>query len=134
MRHKDWAARLNAYLQEVAHKPYDEATHNCGTFVAGAVEAMTGKDFGKPYTEAGSLQRQVARLRKAGFWTHADYAASVLDEIHPSQARMGDIAAFTVDDPIGVALGVVNGEETFVLRPDGLATLDTLSAVKAFRV
>lgn len=134
MRRKDWAARLQAYLQETAHKPYDEATHNCGTFAAGAVEAITGEAFGAEFTQARTLKGQIARLRKAGFGTHADYAATLFEEIHPSQARIGDLAAFEVEGPLGIALGIVNGEKTFVLRPECLATLDTLSAVRAFRV
>lgn len=135
MRRKDWAARLNAYLQEVASQPYDDATHNCGTFVAGAVEAMTGQDFAGPYTDGvKTLKGQIARLKRAGFETHADLAASLFDEIHPSQARAGDLAAFATDDPLGIALGVVNGERAFVLRPDGIGTLETLTAARAFRV
>src|SRR5690554_6328861 len=100
MRRKDWAARLNAYLQEVVRRPYDDAAHNCGTFVVGAVEAVTGEDFGKPYTEEPTLARQIARLRQDGFGTHADLAASLFEEIHPSQARIGDLAAFDVDDAL----------------------------------
>lgn len=134
MRRKDWAARLNAYLQEVAHKPYDDATHNCGTFAAGAVGAITGEAFGKEFTQAKTLKGQIARLRKAGFETHADYAATLFEEIHPSQARMGDLVAFEVEGPLGIALGIVDGEKAFVLRPDCLATLDTLTASRAFRV
>lgn len=135
MRRKDWAARLNAYLQGVARTPYDDASHNCGTFAAGAVEAMTGEDFGAPYTNGvKTLAGQVKRLRKAGFETHVELAASLFEEIHPSHARAGDLAAFEVDGPLGVALGVVNGERTFVLRPDGLGTLETLTAARAFRI
>lgn len=134
MKQRDWAARLNAYLQAVKARPYDDAAHNCGTFVAGAVEAITGEDFGKPYTEEPTLARQIARLRKDGFGTHADYAASIFEEIPPAFARLGDLAAFDTDDPLGVALGVVNGERTFVLRPDGLGTLETLTAKRAFRI
>lgn len=133
MKQKGWASRLSAYINEVARLPFDEATHNCGTFAAGAVKAMTGQDFAEPYTKGvKTLKGQMARLKRAGFSDQVKLAASLFDEIHPSQARLGDIAAFDVAE--GLALGVVNGERSFVLRPSGMGTLSTLTAVRAFRI
>jgi hypothetical protein len=73
-------------------------------------------------------------MRQAGFRNLADMVAVMLPEIHPSEARIGDIAAIEIDTPFGYALGVVNGERVFVLREDGMGTVDLLDAKRAFRV
>lgn len=130
----DWRPRLAAYFDDVERLPYDEASHNCGLFPAGAVEAMTGQDVARKY-RAASIATMLRRLKKDGFDTHIDFVASIFPEIHPSQAVAGDLIAFkVVDDDIGWALGVSIGERAKLLRPDGLGTLSTLSGKRAFRV
>ncbi|MEO9612641.1 MAG: hypothetical protein ABJG86_09690 [Nitratireductor sp.] len=130
----DWRARLSAYLDRVKHRPFDEVAFNCGLFPAGAVAAMTGIDFAADYRGYKTMAGQLRRLRREGFADHAALAGTVFETIHPSRARLGDLAAFAVDDPLGVALGIVNGERSFVLRPDGLGTIATLTAQRAFKV
>lgn len=136
MRRSDWYARLSAYVEEVRRKPFVYGEHDCALFAAGAVDAMTGSDpaaglRGKYKTIAGGFRQ----LKKLGFANHADLAASMFDEVHPSHAQIGDIAAIDLGSG-AVALGVVQGARIFVLRPDmqGMATVDLLTASKAFRV
>lgn len=136
-RFPDWRIRLEAYLHEVWREPFVYGRHDCGLFAAGAVQAMTGEDFGADYrgsykTLAGALRR----LKRQGFATHADLAASIFEEIHPSAAEVGDLAAVKVSDAGHYALGVVQGARIYVLRPDqlGLGTVDLLDAERAFRV
>jgi hypothetical protein len=43
------------------------------------------------------------------------------------------VAAIRTDDAVGWALGVVDGERTFVLREDGLGTVVTLTVDRVFR-
>ena len=108
--------------------------HDCALFAAGAVEAMTGDDFGADYrgrykTLAGGYRR----LKKLGFESHADLAASILEEIHPSRAMVGDLAA--VDGDGGISLGIVQGEGILVLNPEGrIGAVPLLTARRAFRV
>lgn len=136
MRRSDWYARLSAYVEVVRRKPFVYGKHDCALFAAGAVEAMTGVDpaanlRGKYKTLAGGLRR----LKKLGFANHAELAASMFEEVHPSHAQIGDIASIDLGDG-AIALGVVQGARIFVLRPDaqGMATVDLLTASKAFRV
>lgn len=95
---------------------------------------MTGEDFGADYrgryrTLAGGYRL----LKKRGFANHADLAASIFEEVHPSHALVGDLAA--VDGDGGVALGVVQGEVVLVLTPEGrIGPVPLLSARRAFRV
>jgi hypothetical protein len=137
IRLPDWRVRLHAYLHEVWHRPFLWSEHDCATFTAGGVLAMTGEDFGAPYrgkykTLAGGLRM----LKKHGFETHADLAASLFEEIHPSMAQVGDLAAVKVDDAGFYALGIVQGSRIYVLRPEtaGIGTVDLLDAERAFRV
>lgn len=130
-----WRSALAEYVRKVSTKPFQWGEHDCALFAAGAVQAMTGEDFasgyrGKYKTLAGGLRL----LKRKGFANHADYAASLFEEIHPSAAQVGDIAAIDIEG--GVALGVVQGERIYVLRPDedGIGTVSRLSASRAFSV
>jgi len=134
-RYPDWRTRLSAYLYEVAHKPFQWGEHDCALFAAGAVHAMTGEDFaadyrGKYKTLIGGLRK----LRKSGFADHAEMAASLFEECHPSSAHVGDLAAIETEQ--GIALGVVQGQRIYVLRPDqaGIGTVALLDAKRAFHV
>jgi hypothetical protein len=96
---------------------------------------VTGEDLAAAYrgkftTKGGALRV----LKKTGFDSLDDLVASLLPEVHPSQARVGDIATFPMDDAFGCTLGVVNGERVLVLRPEGIGSMELLQAKRAFRV
>lgn len=133
----NWRTRFEAAIDEIKFVPFDwEAQHDCGPGLAGRlVYAITGEDLttkyqGKYKTAKGAL----GVMKRAGFDNLADLVASYLPEIHPSQASLGDIVAYEIDSPFGFALGVVNGERVFVLRPEGVGTMDLLAAKRAFKV
>jgi len=133
-RFPDWRVRLLAYLAEVSRRQFGYGSHDCGLFVAGAIAAMTGTDPAQPWRgQYSSLKSGLKRLRRAGFADHVAVAAAIYPEIHPSRAGVGDIAAVDGDDGLA-ALGLVQGELIYVLRPDGLATLPLISARRAFRI
>lgn len=133
----NWRTRFEAAIDEIKYVPFDWSTqHDCGPGLAGRmVYAITGEDLtvkyqGKYNSAAGALKV----MRKAGFDNLADLVGSFLPEIHPSQASLGDIVAYEMDSPFGFALGIVNGERVFVLRPEGVGTMDLLAAKRAFKV
>ena len=134
-RKTNWRPLLAAYVESVAHTPFAWGSHDCALFAAGAVEAMTGEDIAKGFrgrytTLAGGLRL----LKKSGHNTHADLATSLFEEVHPSQAQVGDLAAIEVDG--GMALGVVQGERIYVIGPgeSRLGTVALRQAARAFRV
>ncbi len=132
MRLRDWKARLTAYLTDCARLPYQLGSHDCALFAAGAVEAVQGVDpaaawRGQYITKAAGLRL----VRSAGFDDHIAATAAVLDEIPPAMAAAGDIAVLTLD---GLrALGVVQGEVVYVLRPGGLGHVPRAAMQRAFR-
>lgn len=137
VRRKDWRARFEATVDEIKAKPFEWGTHDCGPNFAGRlVSAITDVDIAAQYAGAYANEEEaLAVIHNAGFSTLGEMVASMLPEIHPSQARIGDVAAIAVDRPIGHALGVVNGERIFVLMPSGgIGTVSLLTASMAFKV
>jgi hypothetical protein len=128
-----WRTRLGLYLAEAARTPFAEGRHDCALFAAGAVLAMTGMDPAAPFRGRYRTTRGGLRvLRRAGYRDHLALAVAHLEEVPPSFARVGDLAAVQGAD--GPALGVVQGERIYVLRPEGMATVSLLQAMRAWRV
>ena len=132
----DWRNRLEAALDDIRRSPFAWGEHDCGPSLAGrAVLALTGEDIAAPYRGRYRTASEAVRLiRDEGFESLGDMAASVLPEVHPSRARIGDIAAFRMDSPLGHSLGVVIGERVLVLRHEGVGTMSLLQAHRAFKV
>lgn len=135
-RRHDWHARFEAAVDEVKRRPFEWGRHDCAIgFVAHIVHAISGVDHARGFrSKYRGARGALLTMRRAGFDSLADLAASKLPEIHPSQARMGDVVAFDDDGPLGASLGICNGERSLVLRPEGMATMSTLDAIRAFRV
>ncbi|WP_029723070.1 DUF6950 family protein [Sinorhizobium medicae] len=131
-----WRRRFEAAIDEIKARPFAWGEHDCGPGLAGRLAlAMTGVDCAAQYRGAyDSASGALRVMRDAGFDNLADLVASVLPEVHISAASIGDIAAVPDDTPFGYALGVVNGERIFVLKTDGVGTVDLLDATRAFKV
>lgn len=136
VRHQKWYSNLVTYIDRVQASPFAYSQFDCAVFAAGAVEAMTGvslhaEHLGKYKTIAGGLKI----LKKMGFDNHVEYTASLLPEIHPSMAQLGDIAVIETGDG-GYGLGIVQGSRVYVTQPGtkGLGVVDLLRASRAFRV
>jgi hypothetical protein len=132
-RTTDWRARLMTYLARAHSAQFRPGQHDCALFASGAVAAMTGVDLathwrGRYRTIRGGLRV----LRAEGYANHIALADALFDSCPVAMAQVGDLAA--VPGPDGLALGVVQGARIYVLRPDGLATVDLLAAVRAWRV
>jgi hypothetical protein len=132
-RTEGWQGRLVAYLAQARRTVFQEGQHDCALFAAGAVAAMTGTDIaqgwrGRYRSTAGGMRV----LRRMGFADHVALVAHHFDEIAVVQACPGDIAV--VDGPDGAALGIVQGEFIYVLRPTGFGLVGLMDARLAFRV
>jgi hypothetical protein len=128
-----WQGRLVEYLVRARRTPFKEGQHDCALFAAGAVAAMTGTDIaqgwrGRYRTTAGGMRV----LRREGFSDHVALVAHHFAEVPVVQARPGDIAV--VNSPDGAALGVVQGEFIYVLRPTGFGLVGLMDASLAFKV
>lgn len=128
-RFEDWPERLNDYLHDCETRAFLRGRHDCALFAAGAVEAMTGKDFGAKFRAGYDDRRGASRaLKKHGAGTLFDTATLFLGAplAHPKQARRGDIVGLELED--GPTLGVCTGAAAcFAAEPSGL-TFIPLSA------
>jgi len=131
MKYDDWEARLHDYLQSVQRRGFDPATHHCGIFAADAVLAMTGTDHAAKW-RGKSMKAGMTAIRKAGFADHVALLASVLEEVPVAFGHIGDVAV--IETPEGDALGIVQGAQITVLRPEGLGLVGLLAAKRMFRV
>lgn len=134
-RQDGWLTNLNSYIDMVSRKPFIYGFHDCALFAAGGVLAMTGVDPAAGWRDSyATLAGGLKLLRKAGFDNHADFAASLFEEVHPSHSQIGDIAAMPVEDGV-FALGIVGGAMIHVVQPlGGLGVVDLLTASRCFRI
>lgn len=128
-----WRVALHETIEAHRRLPFVWGQHDCALFTADCVRAMTGLDLatgfrGSYSTAAGSVRA----LKRAGFDDLVALVAGYFEEILPVMACAGDIAAVGTSD--GWALGIVAGEQTLFLGPEGLGALDRLSSTKAFKV
>lgn len=135
MKNPNWRSALYAYFDDVRRKPFDKDSNNCAQFIANGWLLVRPDDPFKKYRKFKTYEALLRAVKKDGFDNHSAFFATFMSEYdHPSQAKVGDIAVFAVDDEIGFASGWVFGERVFVLRENGLATLPLASAIKAFEV
>ena len=131
-----WQGRLEAWLADCRGRPFACGRHDCALFAAGAVLAMTGVDLadgwrGRYRTALGA--RRI--LKKAGHDSPLDIVAAALPEIPPVAALPGDVAAIAPEsDGDWPALGIVQGAQVHVLRPDGLGLVGRSRILRAWRV
>lgn len=132
----DWRRRFEEAIDDIKRRPFDWQSHECGTGLAGRLAyALTGVDCAAQYRGTyNSAASALSVMRGAGFDNLGDLVAALLPEVHISEASIGDIAAVPDESPFGYALGVVNGERIFVLRAEGIGTVDLLDATRAFKV
>lgn len=136
VRRHDWREHFERAIDDIYATPFQWGIHDCGPSLAGRlVEALTGEDFCAEYRGTYSDALGAARvIRAAGFSSLGELVGSMLPQAHPSEARIGDIAAIEAEGPIGHALGVVNGERIYVLTETGIGTVDLLEAKMIFKV
>jgi hypothetical protein len=91
-RKPDWEARLAAYLEPLRARPFAWGQHDCCTFSAGAVAAMTDVDpmpeFRGRYTTAIGSARA---LRRFGRGTLAATLDAKFERVEPAFAQRGDV-------------------------------------------
>lgn len=91
-RKPDWEVRLAAFLEPLRARAFAWGQHDCCTFAAGAVEAMTGIDpmpefRGRYATAIGSARA----LRRFGAGTLAGTLDTKFEPVDAALAQRGDI-------------------------------------------
>lgn len=132
-RSENWPEKLLDQVESARSAPFEWGRHDCCTFAADCVQAMTGVDlmekFRGRYRSAQGAAKVVAR---AGHPSLADAWSAALPEIAPMQAGRGDVVMF--ESVEGLAVGVVTGCQAVAAGPDGLAWIAMELWLKAWRV
>lgn len=132
----DWRARLAAEMDRQRRDPFAWGRHDCALgLAAGAVTALTGADLAAPWRgryRSPSGARRV--LHKAGFSSLADLVASILPEIPPARARVGDIGLIAADGPLKEALCVVDVSGLIAMTEPGHGRRPRADMIRAFKV
>lgn len=131
-RLRDWPERLDALLRDRADWPFVWGVHDCCTFCADAVQAITGVDVMgtlrqryQSAVEAMALTQELGGLKGA--------VSSVLGEpCIPALCTVGDVLLLSNDDREVVAL--CNGETAIVTGPRGLLAIASPHILAAWRV
>lgn len=132
----NWRARLAAEMDRQCRIGFDWGRHDCVLgLAAGAVEAVTGQDLRRgwrgKYRSAAGAQKA---LSKSGFADLGAAVASVLPEIHPSRAHVGDIGLIPAEGAVGASLCVVDASGLIVLTETGHGRRPRSDMTRAFKV
>lgn len=134
MRRNDWATRLHLYIKQHLNTPFKWGEFDCCMFPAGAVEAMTDRDFaiefrGRYSTELGA-KRALVKYGK-GDIKHT-IEAMFGPSLHRLMAGRGDLVL--IDTPMGEALGIVWSGKVWATGQNGLITLPVRNALCCWEV
>lgn len=129
MRLSNWEERLSDYIATKRHEPFVYGVNDCAHFVAGAVQAVTGK---YPMPELrGQYDSEFGSLRAAMEIGNGSLEATV-DAKFPiigiGHAQRGDIAFFDG------SIGVVMGSFAWFVSDDGLEKVPRSMWDKAWSV
>ncbi len=133
MRRAGWEQSLFEITSAAIKTPHKWGEHDCVTFAADCVAAMTGDDpaFDVRGTYDGPIG--AARvMRDMGYADLGDLLANRLKELAPAFAKRGDLAL--CDGPHGEFVGVVQGATIVGPGVDGLMHVPTSAAYRAFKV
>ncbi|SEU03385.1 DUF6950 family protein [Paracoccus homiensis] len=132
----NWRSRLSAELDRQRLTPFEWGGHDCALgFAGGIVEALTGEDMAAPYRGTyRSLRSAKAVLRDAGAADLGDFVATLLPEIDPAQARIGDLGIIETPDAFGQGLCMVDASTLLVLTNNGHGHKPRSAMIRAFRV
>lgn len=129
----NWVQDLHAKVAEFNAKPFVWGTHDCCSFAADCVLAMTGNDAFKDYR--GGYKTQFGankRLKRLGGLEAA--TTKLLGEPlnNVAFAQRGDVICFA--GPLGDTAGICMGATISAAGLDGLAQVPMNQAYKAWRV
>lgn len=105
---------------------------DCANFAGGWYKLTGGRDVRAALAiEYKSLDEGKRLLRARGYADLAELAASLMPEVSPAEARLGDIAALQAEEDL--ALGIIGGPQIHVLSLSGPSAVSLCQAVRVFR-
>lgn len=132
MKKLNWATALQNQITQHKATPFAWGSHDCFTFAADCVLAMTGEDKmakrrGKYKTELGAnkMLKRIGGVEKA-------ITGELGQPIEPAYAKRGDVVYF--NSPLGDTAGICMGSKIASPAPTGIAFTPMSKAIKAWSV
>jgi hypothetical protein len=136
----DWQTRLSAYIVTNAAQPFHYGVLDCGLFVAGAIEAMTGVDVAgelRGYTTQKEAFAAIQRLcGEPSMPAVADYLASAygIAEQPVAFAQCGDPVQMRRGRRASLGIVAMHGTELLTPYSDGLLRVPLSCATRAWHI
>lgn len=125
----DWPERLSGYIQSRLEDPFAWGSHDCSTFAAGAVEALTGQViFAPTHTNAFEANTFMESVGGIEAWMSEHFG----EPVAPLEARRGDIGLLALPDR--ELLSVVVGDRVCAPGEEHLLYYPLTMLSKAWRV
>ncbi len=130
-RLENWPARLHEEIEAARGRPFCWGEHDCGTWAAAIVRALTGQELPLPKGYTTQRGSALAMRRKTGSSDMTGATSFFLGEPleTPLLAQRGDIVLHEEQ-----ALGVCVGDQAMCLTENGLAAVPMSECVTAWRV
>lgn len=129
MRVRGWESILHAELQAAKDRPFIWGEHDCVTWVANVILALTGTDYMAEFRGTYDSQLGARRLIKEIGGDLPGCVDGKLPSIPVPMARRGDVVLY--ENALGICCGV---KSFFITQADGLQGIRTLQCEKAWRV
>lgn len=127
-RREDWPERLSAYIASVMWRPFVWGSHDCATFAAGAVQAVTGESV-----EIPKYGTAIEAARLTDEFNLGERMTRLLGEpIAPAMAQRGDVLLFKLES--GLTCGVMTDVGIVAPGADHLLTVPLTAAIAAWKV
>lgn len=130
-RFPDWPAHLNATIERARRTPFCWTRHNCASFAADCVAAMTGVHLHGQFEHMMTSSRR-AVLHSADLDLWVDQVLGAERRVPLPFCGRGDVVLLRT--PAGPALGICTGITAAAAGPDGIAFLPMSEALCAWRV
>lgn len=130
MRYPDWPVRLNEYIIAAEKREFELGVHDCCTFAAGAIEAITGEDpmpeFRNQYDDWQSAEDVLDEIGYDNLYKTLTkkFGSAVLGV----KGQKGDLAFYEG------SCGIVLGRYAMFLGENGYAYVSLRNLQRAFRI
>jgi len=134
----DWETKLVRAVEAANNTPFKWGVHDCCTFTANCVEAMTGRNpmaqFIGKYHDKKSALRALRKFGKGSLYKTLESLFGA--PISPEKAIRGDLAygVFDDDPAVGICLGQYSVFTGYLEQQPALVTVPTKEISKIFCV
>ena len=135
-RVENWPSRLQEVIEAATGRPFSWGEWDCGQFVGGCVEAVTGSNPMDAYAGGWDTETGMLRALAAGYGgsLEAFWTAQFGDPVAPAFAGRGDVVLVQLEDVTASGVVDLSGERVACLSLDGLEFVPLSAAVTAWRI